>query len=139
MWCKSSKKTHLKELCPSPGCSLLPCLWARAMGFPIDRIVLAHNANRTVPDYLRTSQWQPRPSIATLASAMDVGNPSNMERLTHLFPDASSLNAAVTADTVDDDAIRKRIRAGGQFRDPRAAPPVPGPRLHRSAVEAPPR
>ena len=49
------------------------------IGFPIGRIVLAHNANRTVPDYLRSGAWQPRPSIATLASAMDVGNPSNME------------------------------------------------------------
>jgi threonine synthase len=52
-------------------------LWARAMGFPIGRIILAHNSNRTVPDFLSTGRWQPRPSVATLASAMDVGNPSN--------------------------------------------------------------
>jgi len=50
-------------------------LWARAMGFPLGRIILAHNINRTVPDFLATGRWQPRPSIATLASAMDVGNP----------------------------------------------------------------
>ena len=57
------------------------CVWARRMGLPIDRIVLATNANTPIEDYLATGQWLPRPSIATLASAMDVGNPSNMERL----------------------------------------------------------
>ena len=61
-------------------------VWARALGFPIARIILAHNANRTVPDFLETGVWQPRPSIATLASAMDVGNPSNMERMRALYP-----------------------------------------------------
>ena len=62
------------------------CIWARKLGLPIGDIVLAHNANRTVPDYLQSGAWQPQPSIATLASAMDVGNPSNMERLRSLFP-----------------------------------------------------
>lgn len=88
------------------------CIWARKLGLPIGDIVLAHNANRTVPDYLQSGQWRPRPSIATLASAMDVGNPSNMERLRSLFPQLSELLAAVSADSVDDAAIRARIRAG---------------------------
>ncbi len=61
-------------------------LWARALGFPLARIILAHNINRTVPDFLETGQWQPRPSIPTLASAMDVGNPSNMERIRAFYP-----------------------------------------------------
>jgi threonine synthase len=43
------------------------CIWARKVGLPIGEIVLAHNANRTVLDYLDTGDWQPRPSIATLA------------------------------------------------------------------------
>lgn len=84
---------------------------ARAIGSPIDRIVLAHNVNRTVPDFLETGQWRPRPSIATLASAMDVGNPSNMERLRSLYPDLAGLRAELSADSVDDAAIRARIRA----------------------------
>ena len=88
------------------------CIWARKIGLPIGEIVLAHNANRTVPDYLETGDWQPRPSIATLASAMDVGNPSNMERLRALFPDVRDMRTAVSAFTVNDDAIRARIRAG---------------------------
>jgi threonine synthase len=88
------------------------CIWARKLGLPIGDIVLAHNANRTVPDYLHSGQWRPRPSIPTLASAMDVGDPSNMERLRSLFPRMPELLAAVSADSVDHAAIRSRIRAG---------------------------
>ncbi len=88
------------------------CIWARKLGLPIREIVLAHNANRTVPDFLDTGDWRPRPSIATLASAMDVGNPSNMERLRSLFPELADLRTAVIAESVDDAAIRERIRKG---------------------------
>jgi len=84
-------------------------VWARALGFPIARLVLAHNANRTVPDFLRTGEWRPRPSIATLASAMDVGNPSNMERIRALYPTVASINEQLSADSVDDATIRRRI------------------------------
>src|SRR5579872_5713187 len=90
----------------------LACVWARKLGLPIGEIVLAHNANRTVPDYLQSGLWDPRPSVSTLASAMDVGNPSNMERLNSLFGTAASLRDALSADTVDDAQIRARIRAG---------------------------
>lgn len=86
------------------------CVWARQMGFPIERIVLAHNANRTVPDFLATGQLLPRPSVATLASAMDVGNPSNLERLLRLYPDAGSFSAHLSAASVGDDLISDRIR-----------------------------
>ena len=88
------------------------CIWARQMGLPIADVVLAHNANRTVPDFLATGEWRPRPSVATLASAMDVGNPSNMERLRALYPQLDEIRSAVSACTVDDEAIRARIRAG---------------------------
>ena len=90
------------------------CLWARRLGLPIGDVVLAHNANRTVPDFLDTGDWSPRASVATLASAMDVGNPSNMERLRALYPELSEIRSAVSAYTVDDDAIRARIRTGYQ-------------------------
>jgi threonine synthase len=87
------------------------CVWARQLGLPIGRIVLAHNANRTVPDFLQSGQWQPRPSVPTLASAMDVGAPSNMERLRALFPDLESVRAAVRAESVTDAEIQARIQA----------------------------
>ena len=85
------------------------CVWARKIGLPVGRILLAHNINRAVPDYLATGNWLPRPSIATLASAMDVGSPSNMERLRALFPDIESLRAAVRAESVSDEQIKSRI------------------------------
>jgi threonine synthase len=88
------------------------CLWARAAGLPIAEVVLAHNANRAVPDYLESGRWEPRPSIATLASAMDVGNPSNMERLLALFPQPQELRQAVSACSVSDAEIRARIAIG---------------------------
>lgn len=87
------------------------CIWARHMGLPIDRILLAHNANLTVPEFLQTGELRPRPSVATLASAMDVGNPSNLERLLSLFPAGGELATQVEAGWVNDDAIRARIRA----------------------------
>jgi threonine synthase len=85
------------------------CVWAQAMGLPIREVVLAVNANRTIPDYLATGQYQPRPTLATLASAMDVGNPSNMERLRNLLPDFAALRGAVESYPVDDAAIRAQI------------------------------
>ena len=92
------------------------CLWAREAGLPIGDVVLATNANLTVPDYLRTGEWQPRPSLATLASAMDVGNPSNMERLRWLFGGVDGLRAQFSACPVSDDQIRATIRRDfGEF------------------------
>jgi len=84
-------------------------MWARELGFPVGRLVLAHNANRTVPDFLSTGDWRPRPSIATLASAMDVGNPSNMERVRALYPTFASMRGHLSAESVDDATIRRRI------------------------------
>jgi len=85
-------------------------VWARALGLPIGRIILAHNRNRTVPDFLETGVWEPRKSIATLASAMDVGNPSNMERLRALYPGLEALRGQLSASSIDDETIRARIR-----------------------------
>ncbi|MEZ6022107.1 MAG: threonine synthase [Hyphomonadaceae bacterium] len=91
------------------------CVWARHIGLPIDQIVLAHNANRTMPDYLTSGEWRARPTIPTLASAMDVGDPSNGERLRSLYPNLDDLRRVVTAYVVEDEAIRTRIASG--FRD----------------------
>jgi threonine synthase len=88
----------------------LACVWARELGLPVGEIVLASNANLTVPEFLASGEWRPRPSVATLASAMDVGNPSNMERLRWLFPDLGQLRERVEAQSVSDDEIRLTIR-----------------------------
>lgn len=88
----------------------LACVMAREMGLPIGPIILATNANRTIADYFETLEWLPRASLQTLASAMDVGNPSNMERLRHLVGDAAILRERIGVISVDDDAIRAAIR-----------------------------
>jgi len=85
------------------------CVWAKRMGLPIDRIVFATNANTTIPDFLQSGEWQPRSSRATLASAMDVGDPSNMERLRALCGDVDDIRSTVSAISVSDDTIRETI------------------------------
>jgi threonine synthase len=83
----------------------LACLIARAMGLPIGEVTLATNANRVLVDLVRQGRWAPAATIATLANAMDVGAPSNVERLRALFPSLES----IAADCVSDDEIRATI------------------------------
>lgn len=84
--------------------------WAFSMGAPIERITLAVNANKTIPDYLKKGEYEPRQSIATLANAMDVGAPSNMERLFNLYSDIGTFRKMVSATSVSDEAIEATIR-----------------------------
>ena len=60
-------------------------LIAKRMGLPVAHFVAATNANRIVPEYLKTRQFEPKPSIRTMANAMDVGHPSNFPRLLALY------------------------------------------------------
>jgi len=84
--------------------------WAKMMGAPIGAINLALNANRTILDYLKTGTYEPRSSIATLANAMDVGSPSNMERLFALFGDIATMRLNVHAQSVSDETIKTTIK-----------------------------
>lgn len=88
----------------------LACIMAREMGLPIGPVVLATNANRTIPDYFETLEWVPRASIQTLASAMDVGDPSNMERLRSLVGEADVLRHRLGVLSVNDEQIKDEIR-----------------------------
>jgi threonine synthase len=87
-------------------------LLARAIGAPIGPIVLATNANRTLKEWAETGRFEPRASVTTLANAMDVGNPSNFERLGAL---QGSLGE-VRVELVDDDQIQLRIRTDYEKR-----------------------
>lgn len=82
-------------------------LLARAMGLPVGPVVLASNANRTLKDWQLTGRFQPRASVATLANAMDVGNPSNFERVAALPAAAREVHVEL----VTDDEIRARVQA----------------------------
>jgi threonine synthase len=87
----------------------LACLWVRELGLPIGTVQLACNSNATLPDYFAGAAYAPRDAVATLANAMDVGAPSNFERLRWTFPDEDRLRNLLRADSVDDAAIRQTI------------------------------
>lgn len=87
----------------------LACVWVRDMGLPIGEIHLACNANVTLSDYFDGSPYSPRPAVATLANAMDVGAPSNFERLRWTYPHDHELRLQLHASSVDDDVIRETI------------------------------
>ena len=89
----------------------LAAVIARRMGLPIARIVLACNANDTLPRYFAGEPYATRPGRRTLANAMDVGAPSNFERLRALYPNDAALRADLSAFTVDDDAIVATLHA----------------------------
>src|SRR3546814_15523323 len=84
------------------------------MGLPIGEIRLATNANDVLPRYLGGADYAPQPIRATLANAMDVGAPSNFERLRYWPHDDAALRAALHAQSVDDATIRTVIRPAPQ-------------------------
>lgn len=89
---------------------------ARALGVPLGRIVLATNANAVLPAFFAGADYEPGASVATLANAMDVGAPSNFERLLWLHGgDAAALREQFVARSVDDAQIREVI--GRRYRD----------------------
>jgi threonine synthase len=101
-------------------------LMAMRMGAPIDRFHAATNVNDTVPRYLRSGLVEPRPSVPTLANAMDVGDPSNLERIRWMFSsDVEALRAVVTASVHTDDDVRRALREldarHGYLADPHTA------------------
>ncbi|MDP2573888.1 threonine synthase [Vibrio penaeicida] len=59
-------------------------LLAKAIGLPIKRFIAATNANDTVPRYLDTGKWDPKPTVATTSNAMDVSQPNNWPRIEEL-------------------------------------------------------
>jgi threonine synthase len=100
-------------------------LLARALGLPVASFVAATNANTTVPDYLETGAYRPRPSVPTLSNAMDVGSPNNWERIEHLFGgDLDALRRVLRWGWRSDQETEETIRglqARGYLADPHAA------------------
>jgi threonine synthase len=113
--------------------------WAKEMGAPIERIDLAVNANRVIPDYLETGEYRPRPSLQTLANAMDVGDPSNMERLNELFSDPERLRRNLRASSVSDEEIRRTIgELWRESRYPLCPHTAAGERVRRDSLDGAP-
>ena len=84
-------------------------LMAKRSGVNIGRFIAATNANDVVPEYLATGRYEPRPSIHTVANAMDVGNPNNMERLVDLHPEITELRQSAQSFSVSDEEIADTI------------------------------
>ena len=101
-------------------------LYAKRLGLPIDLFVAATNINDVVPEYLESGHFRPRPSQQTLANAMDVGNPSNFERISHLYgEDRDALLRDVVGSRHTDAEILATIeatyRGRGVLLDPHSA------------------
>jgi threonine synthase len=101
-------------------------LLAKRAGLPVARFVAATNANDVVPAYLDTGRFEPRPSVATLANAMDVGHPSNFERMLWLYGGAlDAMRRDIAGSRFTDDEVRATIRRvhaeRGYVLDPHSA------------------
>jgi threonine synthase len=85
------------------------CFWAKKAGFPINRIYISQNDNDTLLQYLQTGNDPSQTSQATLANAMDVGKPSNFERLKHLFKDFETFKNNVEVVAASDEKIKQAV------------------------------
>jgi threonine synthase len=95
-------------------------------GLPVSRFIAATNMNDIVPEYLRAGRFRPRPSLQTVANAMDVGDPSNFERMLEIFgPDHQDMRVMVSGEAVTDEDIietmRRIYRSRHVFLDPHTA------------------
>jgi len=91
------------------------CFIAKKMGFPIEKVLFATNSNQTIYNFSKTGEWSPSPSIQTYASAMDVGNPSNMERFSSLYSDDARLSREMDCISVNNEEISQQIKQ--QFKE----------------------
>ncbi|MGH8189797.1 MAG: pyridoxal-phosphate dependent enzyme, partial [Steroidobacteraceae bacterium] len=101
-------------------------LIAKRLGFPIGRFVAATNVNDVVPQYLLSGRYAPRPSVRTVANAMDVGAPSNFERMLALYDgDRDRMRADIEGAAFDDvqatAAIADMQSRYGYILDPHSA------------------
>ncbi len=99
---------------------------AHKLGLPVKQFVAATNINDTVVQYLKTSEYNPKPSKATISNAMDVGNPSNFIRIQKLFNNNfEDLTNAFSAYSFNDiqtkEAMKKIYNSTGYIADPHGA------------------
>jgi len=86
-------------------------LFAKFMGLPVKRFIAANNENDNVFNYLKTGQFKPSASVATIANAMDVGNPSNFARILELYNHShTDISADIVGYRYTDNEIRETIK-----------------------------
>ena len=114
--------------------NICSALFGHKMGLPIQRFIAANNANDIFYKYLQTGSYEPRPSVQTLANAMDVGDPSNFARIINLYskngeltPEEThqSITSLISGATYSDEQIRETMRQcyeeTGYILDPHGA------------------
>ena len=91
--------------------NICAALFGHEMGLPVKRFIAANNANDVFYNYLQTGKYEPKPSIQTLANAMDVGDPSNFARIYDLYGKSHERIAnLISGATYTDDQIRETMR-----------------------------
>ncbi len=86
-------------------------LFGKRMGLPIQRFIAANNRNDIFFQYLQTAQYTPRPSVATIANAMDVGDPSNFARVLDLYGAShAAISAEISGTTYTDEQIAETVK-----------------------------
>ncbi|MDL2277024.1 threonine synthase [Parabacteroides sp. OttesenSCG-928-G07] len=104
-------------------------LFAHKMGLPVKRFIAANNRNDVFLEYLQTGKYNPRPSVTTLANAMDVGDPSNFARVLDLYGNNEKTHKTITdlisgfrfTDEEITDAIQRVYKKTGYLLDPHGA------------------
>lgn len=106
--------------------NICSALFGKRMGLPISRFIAANNRNDVFYEYLQTGQYRPRPSVQTLANAMDVGDPSNFARIYDLYGKSHEaicrdISGATYNDEQIADTIRQCLHDTGYQLDPHGA------------------
>jgi len=101
-------------------------LIAKRMGLPVKRYIAANNSNDIFYEYLQTGEYKPRPSVQTIANAMDVGDPSNFVRVLDLYGHSwERVKSDISGEWYDDEAIRRIVKdtytQTGYLLDPHGA------------------
>ena len=101
-------------------------LFGKRMGLPVKRFIAANNRNDIFYQYLKTGVYTPRPSIATIANAMDVGDPSNFARILDLYEGShEAISSEISGETYTDEQIRETVQKAyeetGYLLDPHGA------------------
>lgn len=101
-------------------------LFGKRMRLPVERFIAANNRNDIFYQYLKTGEYKPRPSVATIANAMDVGDPSNFARILDLYEGShDAIASEISGETYTDEQIRETVQKTyaetGYLLDPHGA------------------
>ena len=124
---KAGKANNLVICVPSGNFGNITAgLFGKRMGLPVKRFIAANNRNDIFYQYLQTAKYNPRSSVATIANAMDVGNPSNFARILALYENShQAICAEISGATYTDEQIRETIKkiyqGTGYLLDPHGA------------------